>query len=157
MKIANIITSIGALSFNMSRRTKQKQFTPCLLCGKPSKKQCCSAEHLKQWRAENPGNGRYVHEKWSLLPTAHFHDDTGKLVSERVWICQDVPFSIRTNTAFNNEFALSQYVEVDDSENPEITHQWSVVDIFDCLIDAQRSVAAYAREVRRTQNVISEA
>lgn len=32
----------------------------CLICGNPTKgnKICCSAEHYRQWKAQNPNNGR---------------------------------------------------------------------------------------------------
>jgi hypothetical protein len=48
--------NLGSIKPKVKRDTR-----PCLYCGKGTNhsQPFCSAEHIRLWRADNPGNGRY--------------------------------------------------------------------------------------------------
>ena len=141
---------------NFIATRKKVPSRPCMCgCVKTTShpKGFASRQCLEKWRAENPGNGRYVNERWlKMPPTEPFPRERKELCDEKVWLCQDLPFHVRTNTDHPTEFPLFQYIQVEDPENPEIKNTWEVVDIFDCLIDAQRAATRFGREVREAMS-----
>jgi hypothetical protein len=81
--------------------------------------------------------------------TESFPGGRKEMCEEKVWLCNDLPFHVRTNTDHPTEFPLFQYVEINDPESPEIKNSWEVVEIFSSLIDAQRAAARFGLQVRR--------
>ncbi len=85
---------------------------------------CCAA-HLKEWRELNPGNGRYVNEKWTD-PDFVF----GKPLFKRFW-------------AFE-EYLIEQWYH-DGCKKFRLTIEEVELCFKDCLIDAQRVAARHMR------------
>lgn len=118
---------------------KEQQPRPCLQCGKKTKhsKPFCSAEHLYQWRADNPGNGRYVHEKWERFDNARLYKDLGRDTDSVLHVMippgdgspgNDHPYMIKE---LGNEFTLLKF----DGEAFQIVSDF----ITDHLINAKRA------------------
>lgn len=88
----------------------------------------CCAFHLKQWRRENPGNGRYARmrwEHWSIESLAGVR----RFTTQSFYMCLDGPFMVKWNPYFTEATLYS---------DRNGSWQIAVDNLFDCVIDAKR-------------------
>jgi hypothetical protein len=114
---------------------------PCLHCGRKTKhpQPFCSAEHIKLWRAENPGNGRYAHPDWKDDPILY-------RVRSRP-IRGDANLVILPVYAPDSPLGRTYKLGVGlKSECPTTATMLANQKPIDCMIDAMRAGDRYLRE-----------
>ena len=104
---------------------------------------CCAA-HYRQWQDRNPGNGRYVKEKWLEVPNLELWAELGRKTYQRVWMILGGPveYMIKKDGLYE-DYSLLKWTKGDD----KIDSSFQLVGdkLFDCLIDAQRAAARHLR------------
>lgn len=108
-------------------RRKGQQPKSCLLCGKPSWRPWCSAEHKREWQTRNPGNGRYpLFKHWRK-------GDQGKVILDQWTIIPMTKYAAQLiGCSGKKNWKQLYYIQ-----NPD---RQIIKRYFDCVIDAQRHV-----------------